>query len=125
MEGCREGHRHPVMDIADERTGRAGEDYNVKLAVALLPGQSGQVQHRLRGTDRVLDFCCARPLPFTVPDDWGKHRPNCFGEKNMGLLANISACALYDTFRERLTTRRVKSISKLFCIEDLIRRGFI
>ena len=26
---------------------------------------------------------------------------------------------------EIIPTRRVKSISKLFCIEDLIRRGFI
>lgn len=26
---------------------------------------------------------------------------------------------------EVIPTRRVKSISKLFCIEDLIRRGFV
>ena len=55
------------MDIADGRTGRAGEDYEVKLAIALLPGEAGQVQHRLRGADRVLDFCRAGLLPFKVP----------------------------------------------------------
>ena len=38
VERWREDHRHPVMDIADGRTGRAGEDYEVKLAIALLSG---------------------------------------------------------------------------------------
>ena len=70
MEGWREDHRHPVMDIADGHIGRAGEDYEVKLAIALLSGQSGQIQHRLWGRDRVLDFCRAEPLPFKVPADW-------------------------------------------------------
>ena len=56
MECWREDHRHPVMDIADGRTGRAGEDYEAKLSIALLSRQSGQVQHQLRGADRVLDF---------------------------------------------------------------------
>ena len=56
MEGWREDHRHPVMDIADGRTGRAGEDYEAKLSIALLPGEAGQIQHRLQGSDRVLDF---------------------------------------------------------------------
>ena len=67
VEGWREDHRHPVMDIADGRTGRAGEDYEAKLSIALLPGEAGQVQHRLQGSDRVLDFCRAGLLPFKVP----------------------------------------------------------
>ena len=64
MKGWREDHWHPVMDIADGRTGRAGEDYEVKLSIALLPGEAGQVQHRLQGSDRVLNFCRAGLLPF-------------------------------------------------------------
>ena len=70
MEGWREDHRHSIMDIADGRTGRAGEDYEAKLSIALLPGEAGQVQHRLRGADRVLDFCRAGLLPFKVPVGW-------------------------------------------------------
>lgn len=50
VEGWRKNHRHPVMDIADGCTGRAGEDYEVKLSIALLPGQTGQVQHWVRPT---------------------------------------------------------------------------
>ena len=72
MEGWREDHRHPVMDIADERTGRAGEDHEAKLSIALLPGEAGQVPHRLRGSDRVLDFCHAGLLLFKVPAEWGQ-----------------------------------------------------
>ena len=64
MERWREDHRHPVMDIADGRTGLAGEDYEAKLSIALLPGEAGQVQHRLQGSDRVLNFCRAGLLPF-------------------------------------------------------------
>ena len=70
MEGWREDHWHPVMDIADGRVGLTGEDHEAQLSVALLPGQSGQVQHRLHGSDRVLDFCRAGLLPFKVPADW-------------------------------------------------------
>ena len=66
MESLREDHRHSVVDIADGRTGRTGEDYEAKLSVALQPGQSGQVQHRLRGTGRVFDPCRAGFLPFKV-----------------------------------------------------------
>ena len=62
-----EKHRHSIMDVADRRTSWAGEDYKATVAIALLSGQSGQVQHRLWGADRVLDFCCAGLLPFKVP----------------------------------------------------------
>ena len=64
VKGWREDHRHPVMDIADGRSGRAGEDYEAKLSIALLPGEAGQVQHRLQGSDRVLNFCRAGLPPF-------------------------------------------------------------
>ena len=64
MECWREDHRHSVMDIADGRTGRAGEYHEAKLSVALLSGEAGQIQHRLQGSDRVLNFCRAGLLPF-------------------------------------------------------------
>ena len=66
MESWREDHRYPVMDITDGRVGRAGEEHKVKLVVALLAEQPGQVQRRLQGTDRMLDLCHAGLLQFKV-----------------------------------------------------------
>lgn len=50
---------------------------------------------------------------------------NCFCELDYTLSVKKPVFLRFLGVLDVIPTRRVKSISKLFCIEDLIRRGFI